>query len=103
MAPRVTNLRKAALLRNICLWLIVAFVNKFTVNINQTQTICDCAASARSPLGCGGRSTLLTILNGFGMVLDDFFVCGMVRLLCSDKAKKVPTRHSQTNRWWLVG
>ena len=55
----MTNLRRAALLRNICLWLIVAFVNKFTVNINQTQTICDCAAFARSPLGCGGRSTLL--------------------------------------------
>jgi hypothetical protein len=55
----MANLRKAALLRNICLWLIVAFVNKFTVNINQTQTICDCAASARSPLGCCGRSTLL--------------------------------------------
>jgi hypothetical protein len=55
----MTNLRRAALLRNICLWLIVAFVNKFTVNINQTQTIYDCAAFARSPLGCGGRSTLL--------------------------------------------
>jgi hypothetical protein len=66
----MTNLRKAALLRNICLWLIVAFVNKFTVNINQTQTICDCAASARSPLGCGGRSTLLC--TGFWVV----FLCG---------------------------
>ena len=37
--------------------------------------------------------------NGAGW----FFVCGMVRLLCSYKAKKVPTRHSLTNSRWLVG
>ena len=41
----------------ICLWLIFVFENKFSANINQTQTIYDCNRLLRSAQTCCDRST----------------------------------------------